>query len=91
MFKDENVTRTLKLISKAIQWIGNIVSTKTVSSYRKIPNFLDARKHYYNLPKIQTKTPNLREFHKKGANGIANSEDPDLGLHCLPRPICPKT
>ena len=24
------------------------------------------------------------------ANGIANSEDPDLGLHCLPRPICPK-
>ena len=31
-------------------------------------------------------------------NGIANSVDPDqtalqsdLGLHCLPRPICPKT
>ena len=36
--------------------------------------------------------------HKKNANGIANSEDPDqtapqsdLGLHCLPRPVCPKT
>ena len=34
----------------------------------------------------------------KDAEGIANSEDPDqkeeqsdLGLHCLPRPICPKT
>ena len=44
--------------------------------------------------------PNLKEFHQNDANGIANSEDPDqtapreqsdLGLHCLPRPICPKT
>ena len=30
-----------------------------------------------NLPKIQTKRPNLREFCQKDANGIANSEDPD--------------
>ena len=36
-------------------------------------------------------------FCQNGANGIANSEDPDseeqsdLGLHCLPRSICPKT
>ena len=27
----------------------------------------------------------------KDADGIANSEDPDQGLHCLPRPGCPKT
>ena len=27
--------------------------------------------------KIQTKRPNLRVFHQKDANGIANSEDPD--------------
>ena len=37
----------------------------------------------------------------KDAEGIANSVDPDqtaplgavseLGLHCLPRPVCPKT
>ena len=31
----------------------------------------------------------------KDADGIANSVDPDqqsdLGLHCLPRPVCPKT
>ena len=36
----------------------------------------------------------------KDADGLANSVDPDqtapplgsdLGLHCLPRPICPKT
>ena len=45
--------------------------------YHKIPKFSDARKHCCNLPIIQTKTPNLREFHQKGANGIANSEDPD--------------
>ena len=55
-------------------------------SCRKVPKFLDARKLCCNLPKIQTKRPNLRVFHQKDANGIANSEDPDqtasLGLHC---------
>ena len=46
--------------------------------YRKVPKFLDARKHCCNLPKIQTKRPNLyRVFHQKDADGIANSEDPD--------------
>ena len=39
---------------------------------------------------------NLRVLCQNDANGIANSEDldqeqSDLGLHCLPRPICPKT
>ena len=70
------------------------------SKYRKVPKFSDSRKLYCNLPKIQTKTPSLWVFRHKDANGIANSEDPDqtapkeqsdLGLHCLPRPICPKT
>ena len=56
---------------------------------------------YFRKPesKIQTKRPNLRVFCQKDTNGIANSEDPDqtvplqsdLGLHCLSRPICPKT
>ena len=36
----------------------------------------------------------LRVMHPKDAEGLANSVDPDqtadLGLHCLPRPICPK-
>ena len=45
--------------------------------YRKIPKFLDDRKLCCNLPKIQTKSPNLRVFRQKDANGIANSEDPD--------------
>ena len=30
---------------------------------------------YCNVPKIQTKSPNLRVLHHKDANGIANSED----------------
>ena len=44
---------------------------------RKVPRFSDARKLCCNLPKIQTKRPNLRVFHQKDANEIANSEDPD--------------
>ena len=37
-----------------------------------------------------------RVFCQNGTNGLANSEysdqeQSDLGLHCLPRPICPKT
>ena len=32
---------------------------------------------FCNLPKIQTKTPNLSVLCQNDANGIANSEDPD--------------
>ena len=45
--------------------------------YRKVPKFTDARKLCCNLPKIQTKRPNLRVFGQNDTNGIANSEDPD--------------
>ena len=45
--------------------------------YPKVPKFLDARKPCCNLPKIQTKSPNLRVFSQEDANGIANSEDPN--------------
>ena len=45
--------------------------------YRKVSKFWDAKKLCCNLPKIETKQPNLRVFHQKDANGIANSEDPD--------------
>ena len=38
-----------------------------VSSYRKVPKFSDARKLCCNLPKIQTKSPNLRVFRQKDA------------------------
>ena len=43
----------------------------------KLLNFSDTKKLFCNLPKIQTNRPNLRVFHQKDANGIANSEDPD--------------
>ena len=46
-------------------------------AYCKVPKFSDAGKLCCNLPKIQTKRPNLRAFRQKDANGIANSEDPD--------------
>ena len=39
--------------------------------YCKIPKFSDARKLCYNMPKIQTKRPNLRVFRQKDANEIA--------------------
>ena len=45
--------------------------------YPKVPKFSDARKVFCNLPKIQEKRPNLRVFHSKDADGLANSEDPD--------------
>ena len=45
--------------------------------YRKVPKFSDATKLCCNLPKIQTKMPNLRVFRQKDANGIAKSVDPD--------------
>ena len=45
--------------------------------YRKVPKFSDARKLCCNLPKIQTKRPNLKLFSQKDANDLANSEDPD--------------
>ena len=72
-----------------------------VLNYCNLPKISDAKKLRCKLQKIQTKTPYLMEFRQKGANGVANSEDPDqtaplgeqsdLGLHCLPRPICLKT
>ena len=44
---------------------------------RKVPKFSDARKLCCNLPKIKKRRLNLRVFHQKDANGIANSEDLD--------------
>ena len=50
---------------------------KFLDIYHKVLKFSDARKLCFNLPKIQTKRPNLRVFRQKDANGIANNEDPD--------------
>ena len=45
--------------------------------YRKVPKFSDAGNLCCNLPKNQTKRPNLKVFRQNGANGIASSEDFD--------------
>ena len=46
-------------------------------STAKFQNFQTPKQLCCNLPKIQTKRPNLRVFCQNDANGIANSEDPD--------------
>ena len=58
-------------------------NTKWEYDYRKVPIFLDAKKHCCNRPKIPTKRPNLWDFHQKDANGKANSEDPDQNAPLL--------
>ena len=49
----------------------------TIWTYRKIPKVWDARNVCCNLPKSQTKRPNVRVFGQYDANGIAKSKDPD--------------
>ena len=67
------------------------LNLRALPAYRKIQKISDARKICRNIPKIQTKRPNLRAFRQKDANGIAKSEDPDRTvLHYLSRPIFPK-
>ena len=73
--------KTAKLIIKYGEkksYVKNVASGEhAYAIYCKIPKFSDTRKLCCNLPKIQTKRPNLRVFRQKDANGIANSEDPD--------------
>ena len=56
---------------------STVIQASNGSKYRKVSKFSDARKLCCNLPKSQTKRPNLRVFRQKDANGIANSEDSD--------------
>ena len=62
--------------------------------YRKTPKISDTPKLCCNHLKSWTRWLFLRVMHPKDAEGTANNVDPDqtaLGLHCLPRPVCPKT
>ena len=57
-------------------------------------NFLTPENYAVIHLKFKLRSQILGYFVKKDANGIANSVYPecsDLGLHCLPRPFCPKT
>ena len=67
----------INLSFSTIKWIHQKRDGLRLNRYRKVPKFSDAKKHCCNLPKIQTKRPNLRVFRQKDANGIANNEDRD--------------
>ena len=64
--------------------------------YRKFPKYSDTQNICCNHSKIWTVWLYHRVMNPNDADGMANSVDPDqtesdLGLHCLPRLICPKT
>ena len=70
----------IKVLSAAI---GTLVLLSTIKVLNvRTPEIL------CNHPKILTNSPYSRKMSPKDADGVANSEDPDQGLHCLPRPIC---
>ena len=63
--------------------------------YRNDPKFLDTQNICCNHSKVWTVWLYHTLMSPNDADGMANSVDPDeqsdLGLHCLPRPVCPKT
>ena len=67
--------------------------------YHKFPKYSDIQKICCNHSIIWTMWLYHRVMSPTDADGMANSGDPDqtapeqsdLGLHCLPRHICPKT
>ena len=62
-------------------------------SYRKNPKISDTPNICCNHPKSLIRWLFFRVMHPN-EEGIANSVDPAqsiLSLHCLPRPVCPKT
>ena len=75
-----NFSKWARTLFFSISPLSDLVGSserKNSMAYRKVPKFSDAIKLCCNLPKIQTKSSNLSVFRQNGANGIANSEDPD--------------
>ena len=70
---------------------------QTEKYYRKFPKYSDTQKIGCNHSKIWTMWLYRRVMSPNDADGMENSVDPDqeeqsdVGLHCLPRHICPKT
>ena len=65
------------LIKQTNKTMLRIVDTVWKAKYRQIPKNWDAKKLCFNLPKIQTKRPNLRIFCQNDAYEMAHSVDPD--------------
>ena len=75
------------------EWTMTVFTLTSLCHTVKILNF-GHPKIYCNHPKSWTRWCFFRVMHPKYEEGIANSVDPDqtaLGLHCLPRPVCPKS
>ena len=67
--------------------------TITAELYRKMSKNSDTRKKCRNYRKIGTVSFYYSVI-SKDLDGMANRVDPDQNapvLHCLPRPVCPKT
>ena len=75
----------IRLPTEPAVWYESSLFAKPLTNYNKL----------LEHPKNLNNWPYSREMPPKDADGIANSEDPDqqsdLGLHCLPRPVCLKT
>ena len=61
--------------------------------YRKTPKNMDIRKIAEIILKFEQ--GGFTVMCPKDADGMANNVDPDqeqsdLGLHCVPKPVCPK-
>ena len=83
------------MTSKSSYWRHAQESSYTPSCKTTFPSPDRVHGNPSNYPKIWTMWFNRWVMCPKDAQGIANSVDPDwtapadLGLHCLPRPLCP--
>ena len=90
----QNVSGTFTKANNENEWFGTAANSK-----RGTVNFLifGHPKMCCNHSKIWTMWLYHRVMSPNDADGMANSVDPDqtdcsdLGLHCLPRHVCPKT
>ena len=75
----QDCSKTKRDVVQYLQWGHTAVVqvSAVIICYRTIPKFLDAKKLCCNLPKIQTKRPNLEIFCQNYENGMADSEDAD--------------
>ena len=69
---------------------------KDKSEYREVPKISGTRNFFVTILKFEQGGFTIHVLRPKDADRMANSVDPDqtapdLGLHSLPRPICPKT
>ena len=71
--------------------IPEVSGPRVNRKYYKVSKFLMLKNFAVIYLKFKQRGQTFGDFPQKDANGIANSEDPDLGLHCLPRHICPET